>query len=397
MSENIKSIEEQEAEAAKQQLWWMVAVWYKWRWFILLITLLTAITAGAVSWFYLPNYYTATASVILPITRDAKLSALAGKAGGVASLLGKGGDYVQYLAILSSRTIRDELIEKWHLADVYEIDEPNFGERKEKTRQTLNENIGIGIDPEYEFMTISVSDTSPQRAADMANYLTKRLNEKYIEFTSENATAYKNYVEDRYLATKIRFDSLQVEMQRFQEESGTINLPTQAEQYYKAMADLKMEVSKAEIQYKALKETLGDKAPETTVARIAFTESNKRLNEYLSGQDNVMRMTLQDIPANGRIYAELYAAMLEEGEVVKFIRPLYEQAQLEEERKPPAVQTMDTAEAPFKKAGPKRSIITIVAALSALSLSLVFLLLWEGYKRGRKSFRQNLNKALSDF
>ena len=396
MSNQVKSIEQQEAEAAKKQLWWMIAVWYKWRWFMLALTLLTGIIAAFISWNFLPNYYTATSSVILPITRDAKLSALSGKAGGVASLLGKGGDYVQYLAILSSRTVRDELIEKWKLADIYEIDEKTVGETKEATRKVLNENIGIGIDPEYEFMTISVSDVSPQRAADMANYLAKRLNEKYIEFTSENATAYKNYVQDRYQSAKIRFDSLQIEMQRFQEDSGTIDLPTQATQYYKAMADFKMEVNKAEIQYKALKETLGDDAPETTVAKIAFTESSKRLEEYLSGQDDIMKMTFQEIPANGRVYAELYAAMLEEGEVVKFIRPLYEQAQLEEERKPPAVQIMDKAEAPHLKAGPKRSIITIVAALSALSLLLIFTLLWEGYKKGKGSFKRNLSEALKE-
>lgn len=58
------------------------------------------------------------------------------------------------------------------------------------------------------------------------------------------------------------------------------------------------------------------------------------------------------------------------------IAPLYETARLEEQRRIDPVQVVDPAVPPSVKDSPRRSVLVIVATLSALLLSVLSVLLW---------------------
>lgn len=60
--------------------------------------------------------------------------------------------------------------------------------------------------------------------------------------------------------------------------------------------------------------------------------------------------------------------------ILEVLAPLYEQARFEEERRVEAVQVVDPAVPPVRKAKPRRSLIVLGITLAAFALSVLFVL-----------------------
>jgi capsular polysaccharide biosynthesis protein len=89
----------------------------------------------------------------------ASLGALGGLAGAATGLKNPAD---QYVAFLKSNSIEDALIDRFKLMDRYEA------EYKADARETLEGNVQIASGKDG-LITVSVSDTDPQIAADIAN------------------------------------------------------------------------------------------------------------------------------------------------------------------------------------------------------------------------------------
>ena len=79
--------------------------------------------------------------------------------------------------------------------------------------------------------------------------------------------------------------------------------------------------------------------------------------------------------------------------IIEFMRPLYEQARMDEQRSIQAVQVVDPAVPPVRKAFPRRSIICIVATLSAFMLAIAFVLAQAWWRRNHAYLAHRLDKA----
>ena len=87
-----------------------------------------------------------------------------------------------------------------------------------------------------------------------------------------------------------------------------------------------------------------------------------------------MPVPMRRLPALGRQYATIEQELLTQAKIIEVVRPLFEQARLAERRDAKAVQVIDPASVPVRKAEPKRSTLVVVAALSAFILTAAFLL-----------------------
>src|SRR6266568_8676674 len=117
-----------------------------------------------------PPTYTSTTIILPPQQSSSISSALLGQLG-MLSTLGLGGmeggfsprsPQDTYIGILSSRTIADELVEKFRLEKVYRTSNP-ISTWKALSKHTHIEATRGGL------IRLSVEDHDPQRAADMAN------------------------------------------------------------------------------------------------------------------------------------------------------------------------------------------------------------------------------------
>lgn len=385
-------------EARKEEIrtafWNTVGVLYAWRRFIVGLTLLFTVVSVVIS-LLLPKWYLAETRLLSPeSTGTSPLSAaLASNLSAAASaLLGRsGGDYFRYISILSSRSMYETVVDKFGLIDVYETADNR--DPMGAAVKMLAENASFPIDNEYEFLSVSVYDLDPQRAADIANFFVDELNRRNQELASQDAANYRRFVERRYHETILALDSLKDATQRFQEEFGVFDLETQTASFLEQVAAIRAEAITLEIDYAALRAQYGPENPRVQAARSAYEAANRKSEEALEGREDILPVSRSKYPEVFRSFVELEQEVLIQKSILEIIAPMYEQARFQEERHFQAVQVVDRAIPPVRKAKPKRSVIVIASTLSAFILIVLYVLAHTWWQRNHTGILHRLQEA----
>src|SRR5271166_408 len=138
---------------------------------ILQITVAAALLATIVA-FLLPKMYTATATILPPQQKQSALNLMLGQLGSLARLggadLGLRNPADLFVAMLKSRTVEDNLINRFDLRKDYRI------KRYQDARKKLESRSNISASDEG-IISIAVTDRDPRRAADLANAYVEEL------------------------------------------------------------------------------------------------------------------------------------------------------------------------------------------------------------------------------
>lgn len=374
--------------------WYLVAVLLKWRVFIVGLTALVAILSIVIS-LMMPVWYRAETRLLSPESSGTNplAAALSSNLSAAASALlrGSGGDFYRYISILSSRTMYEKVVDEFDLVTVYETGESKFP--RSAAIKMLAENVDFPIDNEYEFLSITVFDLDPQRAADIANFLVKELNVRNQELAAQDASNYRTFVEGRYNESLHTLDSLKTASQSFQEQYGVFDLESQAEVFLDQLAAIRIEEIALEIEYEALKAQYGPGNSRVQVALSAFRTAQLKSQQALDGKDDILPVARTEFPIVFREFLDLEQELLIQKNILELIAPLYEQARFQEERKFEAVQVVDVAIPPDRKAKPKRSIIVIGATISAFLVAILFVLGFDWWRNNYTYISRRIQEA----
>ncbi len=375
-----------------------VAVWpairalWRQRWLVVAVTGIAAVGSVIIS-LLLPNWYMAETRLLLPgKLASGLLSALA--AGSVpttaSSLLGGiSGDYQRQLSILDSRTVKESLVDEFDLATVYDVadtDAPVY-----RAVEALSDNIAFVVDQEYNHLSVRVFDREPQRAADMANFLVEELNRVNATLASQNASAFREKVEQRYRATESELDSLNAAARDFQARYGVVDLTAQAEAFMTGIAELRATMLFAEVEHERLEYLYGPKNSATRSAGRAVDAITARYDAALEGQEAVMPIARDSLPDLALHFVELETERQILGHVLAAVRPALEEARLEELRQIEAVEVIDAAVEPVDKARPARSVICVASTASGFILSVAYVLLLAWWRENHTTLARKLS------
>ncbi len=378
---------------AEERMWRSIAtVVSRWK-FIAAITALAAIASVVIS-LILPKWYQSTARVLLPESAGGSgLSAVMGDLGPAAmSILGGGGgDYIRYQAILNSRSLLNDAVEKFGMEHVYDLHDPVMA--RADAIEILQSNLSIEVDRDYEFLSISAMDKDPKRATEIANFLVSELNKKNTILASANAANFRKYIENRYQETEVALDSSRIKLQRFQERSGIIELEAQVEGFMDLMANYRAMALQGEILYEGYVGELGKDNYMAKAALERVLAARRQQKLLTSGSDPIMPVSMADLPAVSGEYASLIQDVMINAKILELSRPLLEEAIFNEKKESPSVQVLDEAIVPVRKAKPKRSLIVIGSTLSAFILALLFVLISTWWRRNRDMISDQLAKA----
>src|SRR5690242_1463109 len=113
--------------------------------------------AGGITYACLAaRWYAATITVIPSQRSPASESAVAVAAGGADAAIELAIDVQRIKAVLSSRSVRDAVIDKFSLGAHYGTAD------RETTRGVLDERCNVGVDKEAGLVTLTCEDASPQ-------------------------------------------------------------------------------------------------------------------------------------------------------------------------------------------------------------------------------------------
>ena len=352
-------------------LWEAAGVLYaRWR-FIAGVTFAMALASVVIA-LLLPRWYAAEARVLQPEGGGLSLLGLVSQAsGGLSSLLSSSGEYTRYLAILTSRSMMEDVIERFDLLRVYDIED---GERAMADAvEELQKNVGFDVSLDYNYLAVRAYDRDPERAAAMANYMVVKLNERNAALSAQSARQTRVLVETRLERAQADLDSVRVELQAFQEQYGVVELEAQTQAYMQSLAALKAESARLEVQYQTLARQYGPDNPQVATAREARNAAEAEVRRVLGGGDALLPVAVRNLPGLARRYAELAQDQIIQQQVIETIYPLYEQALFQEQSDVEAVQ-VDEAIPPVQPARPSRRALVLTVTLSALLLTSLFVL-----------------------
>ena len=309
------------------------------------VTYLIAPTFTAVTTFMPPQQAQSSAATAL-----AALGPLAGLAGGAVGASNTGDRYV---ALMQSVTVSDRLIERFKLMEVYE------SKFRIDARKALTGNVRISLGKKDGLVSVEVDDTSPQRAADIANRYVDELRRVTAGLAVTEAQQRRMFFEQQLQQSRDRLVQAQQALQASGFNPGALKAePKAAAEGY---ARLKAEVTAAEVRLQVTRGTLTESAPEVrqqqaTVSalreQLARTE---RATESVGGPDYIGRY--REFKYQETLF-ELYARQ-------------FELARVDESREGALIQVVDPATPPERKSKPKRAITSLVAFVATL-MALVF-------------------------
>jgi uncharacterized protein involved in exopolysaccharide biosynthesis len=331
-----------------------------------------------------PKEYRASTSV-LPADKSDLLSSLSGLsslAKSFSPLKGLGGlsgndELDRYIAILKSQTVQTNVIEKFNLKKVYNLeDQPQW-----KVVKKLNENLEINIEDEGN-LVVSILDENPKLAANIANYFVELLNDVNSNLHVRNATATREFIEKRYLQNLEDITKYEIEMRNFQEKYGVIAVPEQVEATIKSVSQLYVDLAREEVELNVLKKTIAAENPLLRSKEIQVNEIRSSLDKITNqkiGSINIPRVfvPLKSAPELIGKYLNIYKNIEIQYKIAEFITPVYEQAKIEEARNTPSVLILDKASPPDRKAKPKISLYLIIGFVVSLIFGLFTVFTYE--------------------
>ncbi len=380
------------ASRIESAFWWSVQHILRNRWLIIGITSSAAVAAVVIS-LLLPNWYLAQTRLLIPGRASSGLlsNLMGGNLAPAASSLlgGLVSDYQRQLAVLDSRSIKENVVRTFDLVTVYDLEDADFPEFR--ALEVLEENIDFVVDNDYNYLSVQVYDQDPKRAADMANFFVQELNRVSADLASQTAGAFRRMVESRYLAMEQSFDSVMIALHDLQERTGVMDLPTQGAAFLQGLAEWRQEVFIAQIYSDQLLAIYGPNNSQVQAAREAVAAAQRKYQEALQGQERLLPVAQDSLPDVALQFAELEKERVILISLLEYARPVLEEARLGEERENEAVQVVDPAIPPVEKARPWRAAICVVTTFSAFLISVLYVLLVAWWKENYKAIAANLS------
>ena len=310
----------------------------------------------------LPNIYTGTTKILPPQQSQSASSAMLAQLGGVASLLGgaaglKGPNDV-YVAMLKSRTVADNLIQRFGLVKLYEIDIKHPSDAY--TRLAGVTNITSGKDG---IITIEVDNNDPKRAADLANAYVDEL----LKFTNvlavTEASQRRLFFERQLTQAKDNLANAEAAARQALQTGGLVKVDEQGRAMVEATARLRGQITVKEVQIGAMRTYAADRNPDLQLA-LQELESLKRELAKIEGAGGP-KATTSDPSGQGTDSLRLLRDVKYHEVIFELLARQYELAKIDEAKDSAVVQVMDKAIEPDRKSKPKRAIMVLISVLVA--------------------------------
>ena len=354
--------------------------------------------------FLIPKRYESVARLMPPDQQNSGMAMLAAAAtggrggsslgsGGLGSGLGSiAGDLLGlkssgelFIGILQSRTVEDDLINKFDLRKVY-------GDGyMEDARKDLNKNTDVTQDRKSGIITVGVTDKRPERAASLAQEYLSELNRVVVLLNTSSAHREREFLEGRLVQVKQDLESAENGFSDFASKNTALDIPAQGKAMIEASAALEGQLIGAQTELESLRQIYADGNVRVRSTQARVDELRHQLDKIggrydttakPGGQadDQSMYPSIRKLPLLGVKYADLYRNTKVEEAVFETLTQEYEIAKVQEAKETPSVKILDPPNVPEKKTYPPRLGIMILGTLLAISICVVWILgnaFWE--------------------
>jgi len=327
----------------------------------------------------IPVRYTSTTRLMPPDQAGqgmASMLAAVTKAGGELGSIGEellglktSGDL--FIGVLHSRTVQDDLINKFDLRKVYGV------KRYEDARKRLSDATDLSSERKSGIITIKVNDHDRDRAAAMAREYVAALNNVVITLNTSSAHKEKVFLEERLSQVQADLETSEKDFSQFASKNTAIDVKEQGRAMIGAAAELEGQLIAAETQLRGLQQIYTPENVRVRAVQARIDEYRRQLQKMggkiplqgsessdgqadESGGDKAdLYPSIRELPVLGVTWADLYRRTKVEEAVYETLTKQYELAKVEEARETPSVKVLDPADIPERKSFPPRTLIVL--------------------------------------
>ena len=331
----------------------------------------------------LPKQYKSSARIMPPSDSGigtAVLAALSGHAfGGMSglgslagSLLGGNNSSALFVDLLRSGTVAGRIIDRLDLQRIY------HKRYRSDTAKYLAHHTDIVDDKKTGVITITVDDTDPRRARDIAQSYLDELNLLVNRTSTSSAHQERLFIEKRLTKVKADLEEAQQRMSAFSSTHATVDIKEQTRAMVDAGARLQAQMIVEQSNLDALRQIYGNDNVRIRAAQARIAVLQKQL-ERMSGSSAPLTDSspgegassdsedsrslyppLRQLPRLAVPYADLYRQVQVQEAVFELLTQQYELARIQEAKDVPVVNVIDAPGIPEKKSFPPRALVTVL-------------------------------------
>lgn len=347
--------------------------------------------ASTIIAFVISPRYTSTARLMPPDQTGqgmASMLAALGKAtgdmGGIgAELLGLKATGDMFIGVLRSRTVEDEVINKFDLRKVY-------GARSYSgARKNLEAFTDISADRKSGIITIKVNDTDPNRAAAIGREYVEALDRMVTTLNTSSAHKERVFLEERLDQVQQGLEEAERDFSQFASKNTAIDVKEQGRAMIGATAELEGQLIAAQTELEGLRQIYTSNNVRVRSVQARIDEYRRQLQklggntpdsvgngtsngESTEGQN--LYPSIRQLPLLGVKWADLYRRTKVQEAVFETLTKQYEMAKVEEARETPSVKVLDVADVPERKSYPPRMVFMFFGTGLLLVLACVWVL-----------------------
>jgi uncharacterized protein involved in exopolysaccharide biosynthesis len=356
------------------------------------------LAASALIAFLIPARYSSTTRLMPPDQSGQGMASMLAALGKVSGdLSGVGGQLLGmkttgdlFVGVLRSRTVSDDLINKFDLRTAY------GDKRYLDARKDLEARTDIAADRKSGIITVTVTDRNPQRAAAMGREYVEALNAIVITLNSSSAHKERVFLEARLGEVQQGLEQAEKDFSQFASKNTAIDVKEQGRAMIGAAAELEGELIAAETELEGLRQIYTSSNVRVRSVQARIDEYRRQLQKMggkipdgaaspspgsdQSGEPAQDYPSIRELPILGVTWADLYRRTRVQEAVFETLTKQYELAKVEEARETPSVKVLDVADVPEKKSFPPRLIIIVFGTVFAFAAGAVWVLAQTGWR-----------------
>lgn len=341
----------------------------------------------------LPVRYTATARVLPPNEAGGSMGSLLTQAEGLfggfaGSLINSKSQSELYVGILKSRSVADDLIQRFELKKLYGLKYIEYVYTK------LAKRSRIQVDKKNQIITVAVEDGDPQRAADMANAYVDSLDQINRKLNITEGQRKRQFLEERLTKIEADLAKAEIALKDFQKRHKLVSLEEQTKATIEAAAEIKGEIITAQTKLEVQRQFGTQRQIEAVMLMAEIEELQRQLTKIEVGHPEVPEMEqkpktdesiffipIASMPDLGLKLVRLTREAKIQEKVFELMTTQFELAKMEEAKDVNVIQVLDQAIPPEKKSYPQRRSIVFFSTLFAIAAATIAAFILEYYGR----------------
>ena len=337
---------------------------------------LASIIVSIVITFILTPIYRSTA-VIMPVYESNKATSSFINLAAMTGLgVGRSSEFKKIMAVLNSRTVKENVIKKLNLVDVLFEKKPENRNPIYAAVDKFKKNLNIVIDAKTDTIEISYYDKNPELAAKVVKTYIEEAQNILRNKALTVAKLNRIFIESQMKDVENRIKKLKNGLAKYQKSTKLVAPNLQLNNKVRIYTTLLEEKIKTELEIKRLQATLSSSSPKIKILKQQLEDINKKIEQFKSEFINMPEKLVK--------YKEIVSSLEALENVYQMLVQMYEQAKLDETKKSLYIQVIDEPEVPDLPAKPNKKLIVSFTGIFAFVASIVLAFILEAKEKRKR-------------